>query len=93
MEKKLKIEVCRWNRPKKRGITPMLTVYSDSGGSGTRLCGPKALPGDTTVIATFYLDRNAVEAIAQDFEDAQRYAAAEMRKRLGADEPEGEEQP
>lgn len=88
-EKRLKIEVCRWNRPKKRGIPPLLTVYSDSGGGGTRLAGPKTLPGDTTVIATFYLDRRAVEAIAQDFEDAQDYARR-AEARIVADHEEGQ---
>ena len=71
-DKRIEIEVWTWNRPKKRGLPRLLTICTDIPGvGGTRIAGPKMLPGDATITARFWLDRNAVEAIVEDFERVQ----------------------
>lgn len=45
----------------------IITVTTDYGGGGTRLCGIKLVASGSKKIAEFYLDQPAVDAIVDDF--------------------------
>lgn len=71
-DKKTKLLVEVWKQP-----GGALTVVTETPcGSGTRLCGIKLTGSGSTLVGRFFLDKNAVEAILEDFEIAEREGGA-----------------
>jgi hypothetical protein len=59
-----------------RNASGIVTVTTEHGGLGTRLCGIK-LPGSgSTKVAEFRLDRAAIDSIVEDFESAEQGGVA-----------------
>jgi len=48
------------------GVITVITERWDGG--GTRLCGVKLMGSGSRLIAEFFLDRDAVQALVEDFE-------------------------
>ena len=59
-----KIQVWKWVRR-----NDLFTVTTDTGsGAGTRIAGPKMLPGQATLLHEFRLDAAGVRAIVDDYD-------------------------
>ena len=66
----LSIQVWQWN-----GRDDLFTVCTDThSGFGTRIAGPKMLPGQATLIHEFHLDEDDVQVIVDDYELAKEEA-------------------
>lgn len=62
-EPRIRVDVFRWRKP-----ANLVTVTTDHNGGGTRVCGPRMLPGDASLLVSFYLDRKAIDALSDDLE-------------------------
>ena len=71
---RIKIQVFR-----RRSAPRTVSVFTDlKHGGGTRIYGPKMLPGDGELVAEFWLDAEAIEEIESDLMD-QRAAGGEAQ--------------
>lgn len=63
-EAKLTIQLWKWKRRK-----DLFTVVTDThSGGGTRIAGPKMIPGCANLVHEFVLDADDVQAIVDDYE-------------------------
>lgn len=49
----------------------IVTVCTNTGSGGTRLCGIKLHASGSTKVAEFWLDREAVDALCEDFAEVE----------------------